>query len=328
MDPLPPLRFEPLFKPALWGGSRLRTLLGAPPSADPTGEAWVLSDAPGQSSVVASGPLAGTTLRELMERRPDCLLGRTRAVGGRFPLLFKFLHATQPLSVQVHPTDQLARQLEGPAAVGKTEAWVVLEADPTACVYAGLLPGTTPEALRRGVHRGTVEDLLYVHAPDPGDCYLLPAGTVHALGGGVVLFEVQQTSDLTYRLYDWRRADPKTGKPRELHLDKGLACVDYGSGPCRPARPTSEVRGRATLAPLAECRYFTLGRWEASRPFATGAAGECRVLAGVGGRAAIRHRGAEYPVRAGDVWLLPAQAGPVEVVPDGPVTILECAIPT
>jgi mannose-6-phosphate isomerase len=262
-----------------------------------------------------------------MERRPDCLLGRVKASQGRFPLLFKFLHAREALSVQVHPTDEQARQLEGPTAVGKNEAWVILEADPTACVYAGLLPGATSAALRRAVRQGTVEELLYAHAPEPGDCYLLPAGTVHALGGGVVLFEVQQTSDLTYRLYDWGRTDPKTGKPRQLHLEKGMACVDYGLGPCRPARPTSEMRGRASLAPLAECRYFTLGRWEASRPFVTGKAGECRVLAGVGGQAVIRHRRAEYPIRVGDVWLLPAQAGPVEVAPAGPATILECGIP-
>ena len=327
MDPLPPLRFTPIFKSALWGGRRLRALFDAPPADDPTGEAWVLSDCPGHGSVVRDGPLAGATLRELMERMPDRLVGRAAAPHGRFPLLVKFIHACQPLSVQVHPTDAQARRLEGPTAVGKTEAWVILEADPAACVYAGLPPAATADTLRRAIARGAVEDLLYAHAPHPGDCYFLPAGTVHAIGGGLVLFEVQQTSDLTYRLYDWGRTDPKTGRPRELHLEKGLPCVDYGQGPCRPARPTAEVRGRARLTPLAECAYFTLGRWEASRPFVTGAAGECRVLAGVDGRAVIRHRGEEYPIGFGDVWLLPAETGPVQVAPDGPAVILECGIP-
>src|SRR5205085_7462473 len=141
-------------------------------------------------------------------------------------------------------------------------------------VYAGLPPTATADTLRRAIVRGAVEDVLYAHVPQPGDCYFLPAGTVHAIGGGLVLFEVQQTSDLTYRLYDWGRTDPKTGNPRELHLEKGLACVDYGHGPCRPARPTVEVRGRARRVPLAEGRYFTLGRGGTGRPFPPRAAGE------------------------------------------------------
>lgn len=327
MDSLPPLRFTPMLQPALWGGRRLRDLFDVPTAPDPAGEAWLLSDCPGRPSVVADGPLAGATLRDLMARAPARLLGRAPAPHGRFPLLFKFLHARAPLSVQVHPTDDRARAFEGPTAVGKTEAWVVLEADPGARVYAGLAPGTTPAAFRRAVADGTVEAHLAVHAPDPGDCFFLPAGTVHAIGGGVVLFEVQQTSDLTYRLYDWGRTDPATGRPRELHVDKGLGCVDYAGGSCRPSRPTEEVRGQTRRAPLAECAYFTLGRWRSGRPFVAGAAGECRVLAGVGGRGVLRHRGREYPVRLGDVWLLPAEAGPVEVVPDGVVTLLECGIP-
>jgi mannose-6-phosphate isomerase len=327
MDSLPPLRFKPILKPALWGGQRLRTLFGAPAGPDPIGEAWLLSDCPDQPSVVADGPLAGRTLRELMERIPERLLGRVRAPQGRFPLLVKFLHARQPLSVQVHPNDARARELEGPAAVGKTEAWVVLEADPTACVYAGLMPATTSDVLRSAIQNGTIEELLYAMVPAVGDCFFLKAGTVHAIGGGLVLFEVQQTCDLTYRLFDWGRTDPKTGKPRELHLEKGLACIDYTIGPCRPARPTEEGHGRARRASLAECEYFTLGRWEASRPFATGSAGECRTLTGARGRAVIRHRGNEYPIGLGDVWLLSAETGPVEVVPDGRVTVLECGIP-
>jgi mannose-6-phosphate isomerase len=328
MDSLPPLRFRPILKPALWGGQRLRTLYNAPPGPDPIGEAWLLSDCPDQPSVVADGPLAGRTLRDLMEDMPERIVGPTKVANGRFPLLIKFLHAREPLSVQVHPTDARACDLEGPAAVGKTEAWVVVEADPTASVYAGLLPAATPETLRKAIQAGTVEDLLYGVTPAVGDCFFLKAGTVHSIGGGLVLFEVQQTCDLTYRLYDWGRTDPKTGRPRELHLEKGLACVDYTIGPCRPARPTEEGHGRARKAILAECQYFSLGRWEAARPFTTGSVGECRILAGVAGRAVIRHRLNEYPLDLGDVWLLAADTGPVEVVPEGPATILECAVPS
>ena len=327
MDSLPPLRFKPILKPALWGGQRLRSIYDAPAGPDPIGEAWLLSDCPDQPSVVADGVLAGRTLRELMEQIPERLLGDTKPINGRFPLLVKLLHARAPLSVQVHPDDTKARELEGVAAVGKTEAWVVLEADPTACVYAGLLPAATPDGLRKAIHAGTVEELLYCMTPAAGDCFFLKAGTVHAIGGGLVLFEVQQTCDLTYRLFDWGRTDPKTGRPRDLHLEKGLACVDYDIGPCRPARPTEEGHGRARRAALADCEYFALGRWEVSRPFATGSVGECRILAGAGGRAVIRHRMTDYPIGLGDVWLLTAETGPVEVIPDGRATILECAIP-
>jgi mannose-6-phosphate isomerase len=327
MDALTPLRFTPIFKSAMWGGSALRAMFGAPASPDPTGEAWVLSDHGDSPSVVADGPLAGTSLRRLIDEVPERLLGHKPEPGARFPLLFKFIHAREPLSVQVHPTDDKARELEGPGAVGKTEAWVVIMADPAARVYAGLQPGVTPDRLRAAIRRGEVERLLYAHAPSAGDCFFLKAGTVHAIGGGLVLFEIQQTSDLTYRLYDWGRTDPRTGTPRELHIEKGLASVDFRAGPCRPVHPTDEIRGRVRLYPLVECEYFNLGRWDANVPFGAGTRGRCRVLVGTGGAATLRHADAIYPIGVGSVWLLPAEVGECEVVPHGSVTILECGLP-
>src|SRR5262245_43683451 len=243
-DALTPLRFEPIFKPALWGGSRLRSLFGAPPTDEPTGEAWVLSDFGDDISVVAEGPWAGTTLRQLMEENPQRIVGSAPTANGRFPLLLKFIHARYPLSVQVHPSDAKARELEGPAAVGKTEAWVVLEAAPSSRLYTGLNPGVTPDQLGDAIQTGKVEDLLYMHEALSGDCVFLQAGTVHAIGAGVLLFEVQQSSDLTYRLYDWGRVDPKTGNSRELHVEKGLASADFSAGPCRPESVTDEGHGR------------------------------------------------------------------------------------
>lgn len=326
-DALTPLRFAPNFKPAIWGGSRLRDLFDSAPTGERIGEVWVLSDHGKGQSVVTNGPRAGTTLRQLMEQDARRLLGRDAGKYTEFPLLLKFIHAENALSVQVHPTDAKARELEGPSARGKTEAWVVLEADDEAQLYTGLNPGTTPERLRHGIDCGEVEELLYTHEALPGDCIFLHAGTVHAIGGGVLLFEVQQNSDLTYRLYDWGRVDPKTGRGRELHVEKGLACVDFSGGPCRPESVTDEGHGRVRRAPLVECEYFTLGRWESSRPFRAGAPGQCRVLVGTDGRATIRHKGVEYPIGLGDVWLLPAEVGPCECVPHGPVTILECGLP-
>ena len=328
LEPLTPLQFTPIFKAALWGGTRLRPMLGAAPAAEATGEAWLLSDYGADASVVANGPFAGTTLRQLMLEAPERLLGRPAEASGRFPLLLKIIDARRPLSVQVHPTDAQARvhEPDGPGR-GKTEAWVVLEADADARVYAGLEPGVTPDLLRRSIARGDVEQFLYAHSPQPGDTFFLKAGTVHAIGGGLVIFEVQQTSDITYRLYDWGRLDPATGQPRELHIEKGLACVDYTIGPCRPVVPTDEIRGRVKLTPLVECEYFTLGRWDGDRPFQAGAAGKCRVLVGNHGRAMLQHAGIDYPVGPGDVWLLPAEVGACQCVPDGPTTLLECGLP-
>ena len=326
-DPLTPLRFTPIFKPALWGGVRLRALFDAAPADGPIGEAWVLSDQGDSPSVIADGPRAGTTLRQLMEEASQRVLGPAAATNGRFPLLLKFIHARYPLSVQVHPTNAKARELEGPTGVGKTEAWVVLEADPTARLYTGLNPGVTPDRLRRGIQSGNVEELLYAHEALPGDCIFLHAGTVHAIGGGVLLFEIQQASDLTYRLYDWGRVDPRTGRERELHVEKGLAAADFSAGPCRPESVTDEGHGRIRRAPLVDCQYFTLGRWETARPFRAGAPGQCRVLVGIGGRAIIRHASAEYLLDFGDVWLLPAEVGACECIPHGPVTVLECGLP-
>jgi len=141
------------------------------------------------------------------------------------------------------------------------------------------------------------------------------------------LFEVQQSSDLTYRLYAWGRVDPKTGKPRELHVDKALATADFSGGPCRPESSTDEGHGRVRRAPLVECDFFTLGRWETHRPFQAGAVGRCRIVVGTSGRATIRHARAEYLIGVGDVWLLPAEVGACECVPHGDVTILECELP-
>lgn len=325
-DSLTPLKFVPQFKPALWGGQRLHPFFGLAPPSEPIGEAWVLSDHGKTPSVIASGPLAGTTLRELVPRLGSRLLGHARLAGGRFPVLLKFIHAREPLSVQVHPTDAKARVLEGPGVFGKTEAWVIVESDPTARIYSGLQPGVTARQLRQAIATGTVEELLYAHAPSVGDCIFLPAGTVHSIGGGLVLFEIQQTSDITYRLYDWKRVDPKTGKSRELHIDKGLSSVDYTIGPCRPTYPTDESHGRVRPARLVESNYFSLARWDTDKPFAAGAEGMCRVLVGIVGRALIRHAGQEYPIGVGDVWLLPAEVGACECVPQGGAVILECGL--
>src|ERR1700677_244103 len=217
-----PLRFEPIYQYRLWGGRRLANLLTAPlPCDGPIGEAWVLSARADHPSRVADGSLQGRTIAQLLEQFPEDLMGKLAGRFRRFPLLLKFLDVREMLSVQVHPTDP---------ATAKTEAWVVLEAGIKSRIYVGLKVGSTEADLRQALTDGTVADYLACFHPKPGDAVFNPAGMVHSLGGGVVVFEVQQNSDVTFRLFDWNHVDPKTGQPWPLQVDQALACIDFDCG--------------------------------------------------------------------------------------------------
>jgi mannose-6-phosphate isomerase len=201
----------------------------------------------------------------------------------------------------------------------------VLRASPQSLVYTGLRAGIGAADFRNALRGGTLPEVMHAYAPRPGDCIFLEAGTIHAIGAGLTLFEVQQTSDITYRLYDWGRVDGKTGKPRPLHIEQALACVNVERGPCNPVTPRKKP-GQARER-LTSCRYFTLDRIRSDRPLPVGAVGQCRILAVVEGRGELRHGGrGEYPLRLGDVLLLPASIGPGVWAPAGAATILECGI--
>lgn len=219
-----PLTFRPIFKERIWGGRKLQQLYekALPPSV-PIGESWEISDRPGDVSVIANGPLEGRTLRWLMENHAADLLGTAKPIKGRFPLLIKILDAEEILSVQVHPPAAQAQELGGEP---KTELWYVVDAHPMAELYVGLKSETTRAAFERRVDAGTVADCLHRVRVKPGDAMFLPSGRVHAIGGGVVIFEVQQNSDTTYRVFDWNRTDA-TGKPRDLHRRESLASIDF-----------------------------------------------------------------------------------------------------
>lgn len=310
--PLYPLRFEPIFKSMPWGGRRLPELVKRPaPDDKPVGEAWVLSDVDGSVSVVADGPLAGTSLRALLASDPAGVLGGATAPLGRFPLLLKFIDARRELSVQVHPNDAQAAARK-PGCGGKTEAWVILDANPTTSrVYSGFRPGVTEADFRAALDAKTVPDTLHAFTPRRGDGVFLDAGTVHAIGADILLFEVQQTSDITYRLYDW-------GRDRELHIEDGLACANFAAGPCVP------IRGGGSLV---RCPYFTLDRVTSASPFRVGEAGACRAVVCVDGVGELAWGGSRYPLTTGDAYLLPAAAGACECRPRGELTVLECGIP-
>lgn len=323
MAALYPLKFEPIFKSMLWGGRRLRPFLKSPAGTDePIGEAWVLSDVDGHPSTVANGPLTGVTLRDLLAADAARILGPAKTVNGRFPLLLKFIDAQQELSVQVHPNDEQARR-KIPGGCGKTEAWVILDADPaTSRIYAGFRDGVCPDTFRSAMADRAAPRTLHQFTPNPGDCVFLRAGTVHAIGANILLFEVQQTSDITYRLYDWDRVDAKTGQPRELHIEDGLACSDFAAGPCHPVTVYVEAEAPARRERLVACEYFTLHRHTGLAQFIVGAEGTCRAIVVVGGAGTL----AGEPIQVGDVILLPAEIGTAGIVPHGSITVLECGL--
>lgn len=314
-----PLRFEPQFKSMLWGGQRLRPLLRRPASGDPTGEAWLLSDVPGSESRVSTGPLAGRTLRELMADYGEDFLGTGPPADGRFPLLFKLIDARQQLSVQVHPNDDQARAL-GEVCGGKTEAWVILESNPdTSRIYAGFRQGVTPERLRRALAENTIAETLHSFTPRADDCVFLPAGTIHAIGCDVVVFEVQQTSDVTYRFYDWNRVDARSGQPRELHVEQALACVDFTRGPCNPLQPQRDGERETLVA----CGYFSLARHTLRRPAPIGERDQLRVVVCISGSGRLDGE----PIEPGDAVLYSACLPPASAVPDRELVLLECGLP-
>jgi mannose-6-phosphate isomerase len=239
------------------------------------------------------------------------LTGRAVPPQAKFPWLIKFLDCHGQLSVQVHPDDRTAQQLLRDET-GKTEAWIVLEAEPTARIQAGLKPGTTPSDLVRHLDAGTVAECLHSFAPRPGDCVFLPAGTVHAAGGGVMLAEVQQSSDATFRLFDWNRLGPG-GTPRPLHRQEALASIHWPSGPVAPATPRAlaDLPAGVHGETLVRCDYFHIDRYRLSGDLALPHPGQMSVWMLIGARAELRAGDGSYhrEFRLGETVLIPASAG-------------------
>jgi mannose-6-phosphate isomerase len=261
MQSLYPLTFEPVLKRYLWGGRRLETMLNKRlGEGNDYAESWEIADHDHGQSVVANGPLIGTTLYELVIARGPELLGK-HAPQPRFPLLFKFLDCQRDLSVQVHPNDAAAARLT-PPDLGKTEAWVILDAQPGSRIYAGLKPGCDRKALEAAAGQGKTADCLHSFEARPGQCLFIPAGVVHALGAGLLGAEIQQASDTTFRLYDWDRVGPD-GAPRQLHVNEALDAIDYSAGAVEPQQP--QVTERVGIERLVSCDKFVLERWKLSR---------------------------------------------------------------
>jgi mannose-6-phosphate isomerase len=295
-----PFRVTPTFSPRIWGGTRL-----GDGEAGPIGESWIT----GPQARVASGRDAGCTLADLAVREGEPLLGRRAPRHDHFPLLVKLIDAADWLSVQVHPDDVLAQDLEGPGAIGKTEAWYVIEAAPDAAILLGARPDASPEAVRAAVAQGGVVRLLERRAVAAGDAYLVPAGTLHAIGPGLLLYEVQQPSDLTYRVDDWGR--PSTHE-RGLHTRQALQCVVPEARPV-VARHES-VPGESVT--LAACDHFVLEQLEPApeQPVRRDPGGaSLHLLTAVGGGAVVSGDGWHERLAPLESLVVPASCGPYEV---------------
>jgi mannose-6-phosphate isomerase len=301
-----PLKFVPIFKERVWGARNLERLYRKTLPADKLiGESWEITDRPGDVSVIANGPLAGRDLRWLMENHAPALLGKASPLHGRFPLLIKILDAADTLSLQVHPPASKAAQLKGEP---KTEMWFITNSRPEAALYVGLRRGVTRAEFERKIEDGTVAECFHRHAVRSGDAMFLPSGRVHAIGAGNVIFEIQQNSDTTYRVFDWNRLG-LDGKPRELHVAQSLASIDFND--FEPGLASRQVgqRGSAAVRPLAKCPLFTVEQVEL--PAGEGLdlePGTMHILGAVAGGLQVEGREGRLPLEPGEFCLIPASS--------------------
>ena len=313
-----PLKFKPRFVEKMWGGRKIETVLGkALPPGKSVGESWELYDFPPGvidespdwvSSEIANGPLAGRTLHWLMGEFGKGLLGDVRPCSphDQFPILIKFLDAREDLSVQVHPDCDYANRY--PESCLKNEAWYVLQSDPGARILKGVRRGVTRDDFWRAIKTGTVEQQLNTVRVKPGAAYYLPSGTVHALGAGTLVAEVQTPSDTTFRVYDFDRTDPSTGRPRMLHLEQALECIDFSGR--EPDQPRSHVAGLfTTVSRLVTAEQFKMEKVRMTEGVEEPVPYDQPVVWVVlEGQAEVRAGGVNEPTRfgPGDTVLLPA----------------------
>lgn len=303
MPPLYPLTFEPRFKERVWGGRSLEIMYGKQlPPGVPIGESWEISDRPGDESVIQNGPLAGRTLRWLMQEHERDVLGdATPADGRRFPLLCKILDAREKLSLQVHPPAR-AKHLGEP----KAEMWYIAAAEPGAELFVGLTAGVTRETFERAIALGHVAECFHRIAVRTGDTMFLPSGRVHAIGAGLVIFEIQQNSDTTFRVHDWDRVG-LDGRPRELHVTESLASIAFDDFEPPLVKTDPTRAGVFEVSVLVDDPLFTVhlvhakaaGEWRAQPS-------QLQVLACVNGSVSVRGSGRSETLRAGCFCLMPA----------------------
>ena len=311
MSELYPFTYTPHFKESVWGGRNIERLYGKPlPPGQVIGESWEITDRPEGVSVIANGPLAGKTLRWLMEQHAAELLGAERAGVKTFPLLVKILDAQDKLSLQVHPPAAKARELKGEP---KTEMWFIADATPSADLFVGLQRGVTRADFERKVRDGSVAECFHHIPVQAGDTMFLPSGRVHAIGAGSVIFEIQQNSDTTYRVFDWNRLG-LDGKPREMHVEQSLASIDFND--FEPSLVSSKYSQNETFAVryLVDDALFRTNAWQIKRGQRFYVSNKLPQIFGVvSGRLIISANGVEVALQPGDFCLVPASVGRISV---------------
>ena len=319
-----PLKFKPALKDKVWGGHKLEPLVGQPATGRTIGEAWLIWE----DLTVDNGPLQGKTIAQLVSEQPAALLGANSAGHTRFPLLIKFLDPQEWLSVQNHPNDEYAQTHEG-VPFGKCEVWLVLEATPGTHIIHGLKQTVTVDELKSAMHNGQFRALLdYVEA-HPGDIFMNTHGIVHALGPGVMIYELQQSSDITYRLYDWDRK-PAPGEPvRELHVDKGAEVADRTPIQQHTIQPVAFNEVWGTRRIFVACQYFAGESLQINRPAAFNTAGRSfHILTNLSGSGMVQAGETTLHLATGESILVPASVGAYHITPQhGAMNIVLAYVP-
>ncbi len=316
-----PLKFEPILKTIVWGGEKIAPYKEIETEQKHIGESWELSGVAGNESVVADGPLKGKTIAQLVKEYKGELVGKHvyDNTGDEFPLLIKFIDALSDLSIQVHPNDELAAKRHN-GSKGKTEMWYVVAADEGAHLLTGLTEKITPEEYAAKVADGTITDVLARYEVHPGDVFFLPAGRIHAICGGCFIAEIQQTSNITYRIYDYGRLG-LDGKPREVHTELAKDAIDYTVYPDYRTQYTPE---KDTEVEVVSCKYFTTSIYDLTLPYAKDLSeiDSFMVVMCLEGRGTLEVDGEEVSVHQGETVLIPASADDVCFVPEDGMKVL------
>jgi len=315
-----PLQFEPILKDRIWGGEKLKTILNKPITSKITGESWELSTVEGDVSVVVNGALKGKSLMDLIDETPNEILGTEvyKRFGKQFPLLFKYLDAREDLSIQVHPNDKLAKERHN--SFGKTEMWYVTQADADARIIVGFKENSSKEEYLKHLNDKSLVSILDTVKAKPGDVFFLETGTVHAIGAGLVVAEIQQTSDITYRLYDFDRKDAQ-GNTRELHVDLALDAINYNKVDTQKKYETKTNTSNVVV----DCPYFTTNFLPLEDKLEVSKTGETfTVYMCIEGSFEIEYDGFIQSYKKGDTVLVPAEI--TAFILNGNASILEIYI--
>ena len=315
-----PLKFKALLKQTIWGGDKIIPFKHLDDHLENVGESWEISGVPGNETVVADGEYAGKKLNELVIEQKDKLVGKANyeRFGDEFPLLIKFIDARQDLSIQVHPTDEIAKR-QGKER-GKTEMWCIMDSDKDAKLYSGLKMQITPEQYKAMVEDDTITDALAQYEVKEDDCFFLPAGRIHAIGTGCFLAEIQQTSDVTYRIYDFKRKD-KDGNYRQLHTKEAAECINYT---VEDDYRTHYEHKKNEGVTLVECPYFTTAVYDLDEPMTLDYSelDSFVILIGLKGEGTITdNEGNTVTISAGESILVPATTDTLKV--EGTIKMLE-----